>query len=87
MAADDDEFLIESPLSGEFKRDGITVDVLIYRSRQDSTWILEVVDAANTSYVWDVQFLTDQSAMNEFLASVKRAGMKRYNPHYHSDLH
>ncbi len=80
MAADDDEYvLIESELGGEFSRDGITVDVQIYRGQEDTTWILEVVDAANNSYVWDVEFLTDQAAMNEFLASVKRAGMKQYN--------
>ena len=60
MAADDDEYvLIESELGGEFIRDGITVDVQIYRSEEDATWILEVVDAANNSYVWDVEFLTD----------------------------
>jgi hypothetical protein len=88
MAADDGEYvLIESALSGEFSRDGITVDVQIYRGEEDANWILEVVDAANNSYVWDEQFASDQAAKEEFLASVEREGMKQYNPYYRSDLH
>jgi hypothetical protein len=88
MAEDDDKYvLIEPPLSGEFKRDGITVDVLIYRGDEDTTWTLEVVDDAANSYVWDEQLASDQAAMKEFLASVEREGMKQYNPYYRSDLH
>ena len=83
---DDDYVLIESPLSGEFARDGVRVDVKIYRGEQDPIWVLEVVDQANNSYVWQEQFATDQLAMNEFLKSVDEEGMKQYNPYYRRRL-
>jgi len=87
MADPDDEYvLIQSALSGEFARDGITVDVQIYRGEEDHSWVLEVVDQANNSYVWQERFATDQSAMKEFLNSVDAAGMKQYNPYYRRDL-
>jgi hypothetical protein len=79
--------LIESALGGEFKRDGIEVEVHIYRSEEDPLWVLEVVDQGNNSFVWDERFATDHAAMSEFLASVEREGMKQYNPHYRRDLH
>jgi hypothetical protein len=86
-AEDDDEYvLIESSLSGEFRRDGIAVDVQIYRGEEEPTWILEVVDSANNSYVWNERFGSDQAAMEEFLASVESEGMKQYNPCYRRDL-
>lgn len=85
--ADDDFVLIESPLSGPFRRDGIEVDVRIYRGEQESSWVLEVVDQASNSFVWDEQFPNDQAAMDEFLKSVEQEGMKQYNPHYRSGVH
>jgi len=84
---EDDYVLIESPLGGEFKRDGIEVEVHIYRGEEDPSWVLEVVDQGNNSSVWDERFPTDQAAMSEFLVSVEREGMKHYNPHYRRDLH
>ncbi len=84
---DNDYVLINSPLSGEYKQDGIMVEVFIYRGEEDEFWILEVVDQANTSYVWDEQFATDELAMKEFLASVRKDGMKQYNPYYNSKFH
>lgn len=36
--------IIDSPLSQMISRDGMTVEVLIYRGKDDSGWILEVVD-------------------------------------------
>ena len=84
---EDDFVLINSPLGCEFTRDGITVEVHIYRGEEDASWVLEVVDQANNSFVWDDRFPTDQAAMSEFVASVEREGMKQYNPHYRRDLH
>ena len=84
--SDDDYVLIESPLSGEFIRDGVRVDVQIYRGEEDPSWVLEVVDQANNSYVWDKQFATDHLAMKQFLNSVDEEGMKQYNPYYRGNL-
>ena len=78
-----DEYEITySPLSGDFRRDGTTVEVLIYQGEDDDGWILEVVDQENASYLWDDKFPTDELAMREFLASVEKSGMKQFNPYY-----
>ena len=71
----DDIKIIVSPLSGSFTRDGITVDVLIYRLDVDTSWILEVVDGGDASTVWDDQFATDQVAHEVFLATVESEGL------------
>ena len=84
---DDDYVLINSPLSGEFKQDGVLVEVLIYRGQDDEFWVLEVVDQDDNSYVWDEEFITDHLALKEFLASVNVGGMKQYNPYYKSKIH
>ncbi|MEM8986987.1 MAG: hypothetical protein AAGC95_09705 [Pseudomonadota bacterium] len=83
----DDYVLISSPLSGPFKQDGITVDIEIYRGEDEPGWLLEVVDQAGASYVWDDTFETDQMAKEEFLRSIKQGGMKQYNPHYRKKMH
>ena len=51
------------------------------------SWVLEVIDQAKNSYLWDVQFVTDELAMKEFVHSVEKGGMKQYNPHYKSTTH
>lgn len=70
MAADDDEpDFIESPLSQRVTRNGVTVRVDIYGD-SDNRWILEIVDAENTSHVWDERFETDQQALDEALRAL-----------------
>jgi hypothetical protein len=53
---------IESPLSQNVTRNGVSVRVEIYGD-SDGGWILEVVDADNASHVWDARFETDQQAL------------------------
>ncbi len=72
-----DPVVIDSPLSREFTRDGITVEVRIYRL-EDSKWTLEVVDATGTSHVWDDEFETDHAARTEFLRTVDTEGMREF---------
>lgn len=62
--ADEESDFIESPLSQRVTRNGVTVQVEIYGDSQGA-WILEVVDAGNTSHVWDEHFETDQHALAE----------------------
>ena len=47
-------------------RDGITVGVEIVRLEGETGWSLEVVNAKNTSAVWDDLFATDEDAYAEF---------------------
>ena len=57
-------WLADSPLSQKITRDGMTVEVLIYRSANDEGWILEVIDQENGATVWDHSFPTDQAALD-----------------------
>jgi hypothetical protein len=80
MPADNDGPELEnSPLSGEFSRDGITVRVEIYRLLHgDEGWILEVVDHEGTSTVWEALFATDEAAYSEFCRTVEEEGIKSF---------
>ena len=60
---------IESPLSQTAKHNGVQVRVDIYGDVQGG-WILEIVDAENTSHVWDERFETDQLALTEALRAL-----------------
>ena len=80
MIDDNDEPELEnSPLSGEFSSDGITVRVEIYRLLHgDEGWVLEVVDREGTSTVWDALFATDEAAYSEFYRALEEEGIKSF---------
>lgn len=68
--SDDEEFeVIESPLNQSITRNGVEVRVEIYGDMEGG-WILEIVDAQNTSHVWDEPFATDQQALTEALRAL-----------------
>jgi hypothetical protein len=72
----DDEYkIITSQLSQKITRDGTTIEVLIYRGEHEATWILEVVDSAGGSTVWDETFQTEQAALNEVLRTIDDEGI------------
>jgi hypothetical protein len=76
MTDEHDPEIEHSPLSGPVTRDGITISVEIYRIRDGSEgWSLEVVDAENTSTVWDETFPTDQDAYREFRRGLEAEGL------------
>jgi hypothetical protein len=60
---------IESPLSQSVSRNGVAVRVEIYTDGEDG-WILEIIDAAQTSHVWNEHFETDQQALTEALRAL-----------------
>ncbi|RYE51834.1 MAG: hypothetical protein EOP21_00290 [Hyphomicrobiales bacterium] len=64
-----------SPLSQSFARDGLTVDVKIYRVEGSEDWTLEVVDGENNSVVWTEPFASDQEAWDEFVSGVATLGL------------
>lgn len=66
---DDEPDFVELPLSRHVTRNGVTVRVDIYGDSNDR-WILEIVDAENTSHVWDEHFETDQQALDEALRAL-----------------
>jgi hypothetical protein len=67
--------LVRSGLSRHVTRDGITVELCIYRLEEKAEWSLEVVNAAGTSIVWDDTFSSDDAANEEFLKTVAEEGM------------
>ena len=72
----DDEYkIINSPLSRTITRDGMTVDVQIYRGENDPVWILEVIDQEGGSTVWDETFQTEQDALNEVFQTIASEGI------------
>ena len=73
-----DPKIIDSPLSRRVTKDGITVEVSIIRLEHESEWSLEVINAANTSIVWDNLFPTDKAAYAEFERTVAEEGMKTF---------
>ncbi len=72
----DDEYkIITSSLSRTITRDGMTIDVQIYRGENDPVWILEVVDHAGGSTVWAATFVTEQDALNEVFQTIASEGI------------
>jgi hypothetical protein len=71
---EDDPKIIYSGHCTRFVRDGVAVDLQIYRL-EDTDWSLEVVNSANTSIVWDDLFKTDDEAFAEFMRTVNEEGM------------
>ena len=73
-----DPNLVYSGLSRKVTRDGITVEVVIIRLEHETVWSLEVVNAANTSIVWEEPFATDEDAYAEFERTVAEEGMPTF---------
>ena len=71
-----EEYEIEnSRLSQKVSRDGMTVEILIYRDKDDSGWMLEVVDQEGGSTVWDDFFRTEEEALAEALNTIETEGI------------
>jgi uncharacterized protein len=70
--------IVTSGLSGKVTRDGISVELCIYRLETDKEWSLEVVNSAGTSIVWDELFASDDAANEEFLRTVAEEGMASF---------
>ena len=73
---EEEEYEIEnSRLCQKVSRDGMTVEVLIYRGKDDSGWMLEVVDQEGGSTVWDDLFPTEEEALAEALDTIETEGI------------
>ena len=83
-----DEYkIITSKLSRKFTRDGITIEILIYRVDADPSWQLEVVDAAGGSTVWEDLFETEQDALNEAFQTIASEGIASFSRDPEQKLH
>nr|WP_166060196.1 MULTISPECIES: hypothetical protein [unclassified Methylobacterium] len=78
MAVPDRE-LEFSPLTGRVTRDGVTVQVHIYRfAGADEGWTLEVVDHEDGSTVWEGSFDTDVEAYEAFERCILEDGIRTF---------
>lgn len=79
MIEDDDLELEFSSLNGKVSRDGLTVEVFIYRGKDsDEGWILEVEDWEQGSTVWENKFSTDKEAYAEFHRVLENRGIEAF---------
>ncbi|MCJ2016869.1 hypothetical protein MKK84_05405 [Methylobacterium sp. E-065] len=84
MADAADSEIEYSPLCGWVTRDGVTVQVHIFRSAGTSDeWTLEVVDQVGTSTVWKELFPDDQSAFEDFERAASEDGMRSFSLQQH----
>ena len=70
--------IVNSGLSRKVARDGVTVQVQIYRLEDRPGWALEVVNEAGTSIVWDDLFASDDEADAAFRETVAQDGMRTF---------
>jgi hypothetical protein len=75
MPEDDDYEIEDSRLSQKITRDGVTVEVCIYRGEDDPEWTLEVVDQEGASTVFDERFPTDKQALDAVLLVIEQEGI------------
>lgn len=73
-----DPNLVTSSLSGSQSKDGIAVEVNIFRLENEDQWTLEVVNEKGTSIVWDDQFADDDAAFKAFEQVVADEGMTTF---------
>ena len=70
--------IVTSPLSRKFSRDGIAVEILIYRGADETEWILEVIDHEGASTVWEDSFATEADALNEAFQAIATEGIASF---------
>ena len=73
-----DPNIVQSGLSRTVKKEGVTVEVSIFRLEHETEWSLEVVNSAGTSIVWDELFATGEDAYAEFERTVAEEGMRTF---------
>jgi len=73
-----DPEIVMSTLCREIIKDGTRIQVDIYRSENESVWILEVIDEENASTVWDEPFDTDQEALDTVKKVIEKDGIRSF---------
>ena len=73
-----DPHIVTSGLGREVTEAGVTVQVHIFRLEHEQGWVLEVVNAAGTSIVWDDPFPSDDDAYGAFRQTVAEEGMQTF---------
>ena len=75
---DDDYELVYSPLCRRIQRNRTTIQVHIYRGKDDSNWILEVEDEKGGSTVWSEPFASDAAALDDVMSVIEEEGIETF---------
>jgi uncharacterized protein len=73
-----DPKIVKSNLSRTVKRDGVTVEVWIFRLDHETEWLLEVVNSAGSSIIWSERFASDAEAYIGFERTVAEEGIRTF---------
>ena len=82
-----DPEIVMSPLCRKITVNGITIQIDIYRSKNDSGWILEVIDEENASTIWDEPFDTDREALDAVLIVIEKDGIRSFLEGEYETMH
>lgn len=74
----DEPVLVSSPLERTVSRDGVTLQIYIYRDQHQARWTLEIEDHLGGSTVWDDFFDTDEAALKEALDAIEQDGIQSF---------
>lgn len=74
---DEDVELVHSPLERSISRDGVELQICIYREAQTG-WFLEIEDHLGGSTVWDEPFPTDQAAYDAAMQAIEEDGASSF---------
>ncbi len=83
---DRDPNIVISDRSQTFTKDGITVEVRIYRLEDDPKWTLKVVNEDGTSIVWTNLFDSDEDALDAFEKDAEEDWIESYHDDDHCAL-
>lgn len=75
---DDDYEITHSPLERKVERDGIRVEIFIYRGPDDEGWMLEIQDHTGGSTVWEDRFTSDREAHDEAIRAIDADGIASF---------
>jgi hypothetical protein len=70
--------ITHSLLEEKVTRDGVSVEIFIYRGTSEEGWILEVQDHEGGSTVWDDRFTTDREAHSEAMRAIEEDGISSF---------
>ena len=87
MSDSEDYPIAHSPLERRVTRDGVTVDVQIYRGEDETGWLLEIVDHLGGSTVWNETFPSDEAALAEAMETIEQDGIASFAEDRPSLLH
>ncbi len=75
---DEEPNIVMSHLCCTETREGMSVEIMIYKGEKDDVWILEVVDEEGASTIWDEPFKTDQAAYEEVMRTIDEEGISTF---------